>query len=792
MAKKKISSDNQKYVMTVESPSKIKTIKKILSELNYSNYDVIASFGHIQELAKGSAGIDKKDNFKPTYVVSESKKDVVKTLKDFKKNGYEFILSSDKDAEGEKISHSIAEILDLPISTTKRITFTEITKKAIKEALENPRTIDMNLVNAQTARRVLDRLVGFDLSGLLWKKVSQNLSAGRVQSVSIRLIIEKEREIKSFESDVDFKTTGTFETKKGASIKSILDKRFKDKKEANKFLNECIGKEFVINSKEVKAGKKAPVAPFTTSSLQQAAGNKLGFNVDRTTSVSQKLYEGGHVSYIRTDSVAISEDAIKEISERIVLKYGKEFLTNRTFKSKKSAAEAHECIRPTHFELETISGSSDEIRLYDLIYKRTLASQMSEATVDNTTLKIGATGIKEQFIAKGSIMKFKGFTILYDDIDESKEDENEESDLRALPSVEKGDKLSYKEIVSAQSFTKPVPRFNEPGLVKALENFGIGRPSTYSSIIKTIQARGYAEKKDIEPKERIIQTLTLSSTNNKIEESEVLDKFGGEKGKLVPTEVAGVVVDYLKKHFPDIMDYKFTAETEEKLDEIAEGNKEWQQMIGEFYEPFSKTLKEAAGEEGKAGIREIGKDPKTGKVIYARLGKFGPMIQMGESVDKKSDEEKPKFAKLKEGQTIESITIEEALELLIWPRIMGKHKGEDVSIAIGRFGPYVKVGAVYSSISKEEDPSTVTLKRAIEIFEEKSAAKSNNTIKEFKKEGISVLNGKFGAYIKSKTGNHKIPAGKEADTLTLKDCEEIIKESKSSPKKKFKKFKKKE
>src|ERR1035437_6508552 len=576
MAKK--TEDSGKKVLVVESPSKIKTIKKILLELGHK-YDVIASYGHIQELAKGSAGIDKKDNFKPTYVVSESKKDVVKKFKEFKKNGYEFILSSDMDKEGEKISHSIAEVLDLPIATTKRITFTEITKKAIEHALDHPRTIDMNIVNAQTARRVLDRLVGFDLSGLLWKKVQNNLSAGRVQSVAVRLIVEKEREIKSFDSDVDFKTTGIFETKKGVSVKSILDKRFKGKKEANEFLKKCIEKEFIVNKKEVKPGKRVPSAPFTTSTLQQAAGNKLGFSVDRTSRTAQKLYEGGHVSYIRTDSVMLSEDAIKDISSEIKSKYGDNYLMNRVYKTKnKSAAEAHEAIRPTHFSVLTAGSDSDEQRLYELIYKRTLASQMSDAITENTTVYIGTNGMKEQFVAKGVFIKFEGFLKAYNDSDENEENDNEDSDSKILPPMEKGDKLSFKEIVSAQSFTKPVPRFNEPGLVKQLEASSIGRPSTYSSIIKTIQDRGYVEKKDIEPKERKIETLTLSN-NGKIEESIKVDKFGGEKAKLVPTEVAGIVVDYLKKHFPEIMDYKFTADTEEKLDEIAEGNKEWTTMI---------------------------------------------------------------------------------------------------------------------------------------------------------------------------------------------------------------------
>ena len=790
MAKKKVGSDDKKYVMVVESPSKIKKIKEILKDIGYNNYDVIASYGHILELDKGAKGVDKKNNFEPHYIVSESKKDVVKTLKEYKKNGYEFVLASDLDREGSFIAHSVALTLDLPLATTKRVTFNEITKTAVKNAIDNPGIIDENLTNSQQARRVLDRLVGFDLSGLLWRKVNQGLSAGRVQSVSVRLIVEKEREINSFASDVDFKTIGTFETKNEITIKSILDKRFKDSKEANEFLKKCIGKDFIVNSKETKAGKRTASAPFTTSTLQQAAGNKLGFTVKRCMDTAQELFAKGFISYHRTDSVMLSEDSVKEISTQIKSKYGDKYLFNRQFKNKnKGSQEAHESCHPTHIEHETISGTSDEIRLYDLIYKRTIASQMSDAITENTTIHIGANSIKEQFIAKGVVVKFDGFLKIYNDTDDNKEDDNEDSDSKILPPVEKGDKLSFREIISAQSFTKPVPRFNEQGLVKSMEELQIGRPSTFATIIKTIQDRGYVEKKDIEARERKIQTLTLIPSG-KIEETEVKDKFGGEKGKLVPTEVAGVVVDYLKKHFPTIMDYDFTAETEGKLDEIAEGGKVWTTMIADFYKPFNEIVKKAAGEEGKAGVREIGKDPKTGKLIIARLGKFGPMVQLGEG--DKTSEDKPKFAKLKEGQKLEEITLKEALDLLSWPKMLGTHKNEEITVAIGRFGPYVKVGTIYASIPKTENPSEITLKRAIELFEEKKVAKSNSTIKEFKKEGISILKGQYGPYIKSKTGNHKIPAGKDAESLTLADCEGIIKEGKSNPKKKFKKFKKKE
>jgi DNA topoisomerase-1 len=788
MAKK--ANTSSKKVLVVESPSKIKKIKEILKTLGseYKDYEVAASYGHITELEKGSKGVDKK-TFTPSFVVSAEKKDVVNTLKTFKKNGYEFILASDPDREGEKIAHSIAEVLNLPIETTTRITFNEITKKAVEEALNKPRTIDMNLVKSQESRRIIDRLVGFDLSGLLWKKVRPNLSAGRVQSVAVRLISEREREINGFDSDVDFKTTGTFLNNKNAVIKALLDKRFKDKETANNFLKQCINKSFSITSKEVKPGKKSPSPPFTTSTLQQAAGSRLGFAVDRTMKAAQKLYEGGHISYMRTDSVMLSEDAIKGITAEIKSRYGDKYLQNREFKNKnKNAQEAHEAIRPTHFENITAGADSDEQRLYELIWKRSMACQMADAVVENTNITIGTKGVKEEFVAKGQVMKFDGFTKAYNDAEDQKDDEDDENDSKALPAVEKGDILTFKDIVSAQSFTKPSPRFNEPGLVKKMEESGIGRPSTYATIIKTIQDRGYVEKKDIPAKERKIETLTLTS-DGKISEVTKTDKFGGEKAKLVPTDIAGVVVDYLKKHFAEVMDYNFTAETEGKLDSIADGEKQWDVMLGEFYKPFTKLIKEAAGEEGKVGIKEIGQDPKTGKTIIARVGKFGPMIQLGEE-DKEAGT-KPKFAKLKEGQSIDTITLKEALKLLEWPRELGKHKGENVTVAIGKFGPYVKIGSIYASIPKEENAEEITLKRAIEIFDEKSAAKASKVIKEFKSKEIFVLNGQYGAYIKSKKGNHKIPAGKEASTLTLSECEEIIENSGTAKKSNKGKFKKK-
>ena len=826
MAKKKLGSDNQKYVMVVESPGKISTIKKILESLGHSstNFNVVASYGHILELEKGAGGIDKK-TFEPKYIVSADKKNVVDTLKKYKKDGWEILLSSDNDREGSFISYSISMILDLPIETTKRIIFNEITKKAIEEALKNPTIIDMPLTKSQQARRLLDRLTGFSLSPLLWKKIGNfKLSAGRVQSIAVKILTERDKLIRTFESDVDFKTSGIFKTEKDITIKGILDSRFKNKKESSDFLNKLLeNKNLTVLSKEVKPGKKSAVAPFTTSTIQQVAGNKFSWDSTKIMAILNDLYVGGHTSYLRTDSVTLSEDAVTSITSEVKSKYGENYSSPRQYKSKNiNSQNAHEAVRPTHFENSTLTSvSADEKKLYELIWKRTMASQMSDAITEITTITLGDSSIKEKFIIKGETIKFDGFLRVYDD---SKDDvevgspEDEENDnsknLKILPPMEKGDKLNIQEIISAQAFTKSPPRYNEPGLVKDLESKGIGRPSTFASIIRTIIERGYCVKKDIEPRERKIQSLTLS--NNVIEENEKTEKYGGEKSKLVPTDTAFVVTDYLEKSFPEIMSYKFTSETEKLLDDIADGKIDWKQMLSDFYTPFEKKVREANGSSEKEGIRILGTDPSSGKQVSARVGRFGAMVQLGESqapapkeskespkskTSKKTlpavpDTDKPKFAKLKEGQSIETITLEEAMTLLSWPKIIGKQTTgtganqteEDVKLNIGKFGPYVQIGKVYCSIPKEEDINNITLKRALELFKEKETTKASSELKNFRDGEILVLNGKFGPYIKTKTGNFKIPAGTAPESLTLADCEAII--SGAPAKKKFVKRKK--
>jgi DNA topoisomerase-1 len=788
-----------KNLLIVESPGKILKIQGFLGK----DYKVVASIGHIRELDKGAKGVDKKNNYTPSYIISEGKKDVCSSLKKLAKESDTVYLASDADREGESIAWHVKEVINVPDKKIKRITFTEITKKAIEDAIKNPRQIDMDLFHAQEARRVLDRLVGFDLSPLLWSKVKMGLSGGRVQSPATRLIVEREKEIQSFEAKADFKTTAVFETDKKITFKALLNKKFEDSKSAKKFLEQCIGKQFTIKDLEVKPGKKTPSAPFVTSSLQQTAGTQLGFGVDRTMRAAQKLYEAGEISYHRTDSVVLSEEAIKSISSEIKSRFGEKYLCNRVFKSKSaSAQEAHEPCRPTHFEKTTAGSDSDEQRLYELIWKRTMASQMSDAITERTVVYVNTDGVKEEFIARGEIIKFDGFLKVYTEV---KNEEDEEDETKLLPPLKKGEKVNAREINSFQSFTKPTARFNEPGLVKKMEEIGIGRPSTYASTISTIIKRGYVEKRDLEAKERKIESLTLA--DNKITESARTEKYGSEKGRLCPTDTGMIVVDYLMKNFSDdIMDYQFTANAEEKLDDIAEGKLDWVKMIDDFYKPFSVKIKGAAGTEGKAGVRELGNDPKTGKPIIARLGRFGPMVQLGESkapepkekkgsieskvrgkkdakpATKVVDEDKPKFAKLRQGQSIETITIEEALKLLAWPRILGKHKGSDVIAAIGKFGPYVKVEDTYCSVKEPDDIETIGLERALELYVEKAQAKASMVIKEFKSKNIRVLNGKFGPYIKAGDKNCKIPAHYEAEKLTLEECEEIVKNTKPSKK----------
>lgn len=772
-----------KKLVICESPGKIKKIQSYLGK----DYVVKASVGHIRELKKGKDGIDKKNGFEPTYVVSTDKKDVVKELKELSKKCDEVILAGDYDLEGEAISWHVAEVLGLNIKKTKRIIFKEITEKALKDAINNPTVLNMNMVNAQQARRVLDRLVGFDLSPLLWKKIKMGLSAGRVQSVALRILVDREKEHKSFDSTSDYKVVALFTLKKGSKthkLKASLNKRFKDFEEAQEFLNRIVGADYKVGKVETKPGKRSAPAPFTTSSLQQEASKKHGFSVDRTMRTAQNLYEQGHISYHRTDSVNLSEDSVRSATEYIVNSYGQEYSNPKKFKNKNaSAQEAHEAIRPTHFEIDTVVSGADEMKLYELIWKRAVASQMSDASLDRTTIEIECSKSKpkETFVAKGEVVTFEGFLKLYSDQADEEEMAEEQDENGVLPKMDKGDPLGMEQMDGIEVYTKPAARYNEASLVKRLEELGIGRPSTYASIISTIQKREYVEKKDLPAKTRRVRNLTLK--NDKVTVSELEEKFGSEKGKMIPTEIGIMVCDYLVQNFPDIMDYKFTASVEERLDTISEGKTEWKDMLSNFYKPFEKKVKTALGDETKANERVVGQDKETGKNIYARFGRFGPMVQLGDK-----GEENLKYAKIPEGKEVGTITLEEALELLKWPRNLGEYKSKPVTVAIGRFGPYIKYNDKFIGLSDSgHDPVKITLKEAKEVIDLKASEVKSGTLKEFGQ--IKVLDGKYGPYIKFNSKNYKIPNTYDVDSLTKSDCEEIIGEGKSSSKKKFAKSK---
>jgi len=757
-----------KNLVIVESPGKIKKIQGFLGK----DYKVVASYGHIRDLDKGNKGIDKKNNFTPKYIVSPDKKDVVKGLKQLSKKAETVWLAGDDDREGTAISWHIKECLNLPDSKTKRIIFTEITKKAITDAIENPVILDMDLVNAQQARRVLDRLVGFDLSPLLWKKVKPNLSAGRVQSVALRILVEREKEIKSFTTSSDFKVTSLMNFE-GNQFKGVLDKRFSEKKDAKSFLEKCQVAKFNVDLVETKPGKKSSPAPFTTSTLQQAASSRLGFSLNRVMSAAQSLYEGGHITYMRTDSVTLSEEALSNIENQIVSKYGKKYSNRKKYKGKsKGAQEAHEAVRPVYMDKEVVGDSEDCRKLYSLIWKRTMASQMSDAKIERTTIKTKISNSNEKFITKGEVISFDGFLKLYTPDEKKNEDES-----GILPNLVVGDLVEALEINAFQLFKKPPPRYSESSIVKKLEELGIGRPSTYASIISTIQKRDYVEMTDVEPVEKVVEKLYLK--NNTITEESKKEKYGGEKKKFVPSEIGIVVTDYLVNNFDKVMDYNFTANVENDFDEIAKGNSEWINVIKDFYEPFSEKVKKAGGVEGKVGIRELGVHPETKKVVYAKIGRYGPMIQMGE----KDDEEKPKFAKIGKEIEFSSITLEKAIELLMWPKLLGTYKENEITVSIGKFGPYVKYDGTFTSLGEEHEPETINFDEAVELIQEAIKQKKNRVIAEYKSKDIFVLNGKYGPYIKKGKKNYKIPEYKEAKELTLKECEEIIKNSKKKKKK---------
>jgi DNA topoisomerase I len=763
-----------KNLVIVESPAKKKIIQGFLGK----DFIVESSIGHIRDLpSKGGMSIDIENGFIPNYVVSEDKKKVVNLLKSAVKKVDTVWLATDEDREGEAIAWHLTETLKLDSKSTKRIVFHEITKKAILKAVENPRSLDVNLVNAQQARRVLDRLVGFEVSPVLWKKVKQGLSAGRVQSVAVRLIVEREQEILSFTSTADFRVIIFLTNENGDIIKSELPKRFNTKEEAYDFMQKCQNANYIIDNLEKKAAKKSPTAPFTTSTLQQEASRKLGFSVNQTMMVAQKLYEAGKITYMRTDSVNLSQDALDSAKNEIIKLYGEEYAFRRIYSNKsKGAQEAHEAIRPSYINNKNIDGDSSHQRLYDLIWKRTISSQMADAKIDRTIVKINLSNSDQQLVAKGEIITFEGFMKVYL---EGKDDEIS-SEKGVLPKLLEGEKLTLSEGIATEQFSRYPARYTEASLVKKMEELGIGRPSTYAATITTVQKRGYVEKESRDGEERIAQSIELKNGN--LESIEVKTMFGAEKNKLFPTDVGIVVTDFLIENFKDIMQYSFTASVEDEFDEIAEGKKVWNDMIATFYTKFHNQVEIVSETKGKSlGQRSLGIDEKTGNTLYARIGPFGPMIQLGE----KSEDEnapKPKYASLVKGQAIQTITFEEAMKLFDLPRNIGSYKDEDIIAAIGRFGPYLRYKGKFTSIKKtdNEDPLTIKLERAIELIEIKIQADKDRLVANF--EGnplVQVLNGRYGIFIqvspeKGKKINIKIPKDIDPKKLSREDCLDLM------------------
>ena len=778
-----------KNLLIVESPAKAKTIEKILGE----DFEVKSCYGHIRDLEKDDMGIDVKNHYKPRYIVPADKEKVVKELKSLAKKSGEVWLATDEDREGEAISWHLCEVLGLDPETTKRIVFHEITKPAIQSAVSHPRTVDMNLVNAQQARRILDRIVGFELSPVLWRKMSMknNLSAGRVQSVAVRIIAEREREINAFTPVSSFKIEAIFSAKdvSGKMVTfSAEGKKQATAENAENFLKGCIGADYTITDIQVKPGKKTPAAPFTTSTLQQEASRKLGYGVTRTMLLAQKLYESGKITYMRTDSVNLSETAMDAITSQITSQYGKKYVQTRKFKNKnESAQEAHEAIRPTYMDSMTVE-DADCRRLYELIWKRTMASQMADAELEKTIAKIQISTNKEELTASGEVLKFDGFLKVY--MEDRDEDEITEEDGQegVLPPLAVRQQLPLKEMKAIERFTRPQPRYTEASLVKKLEELGIGRPSTYAPTISTILKRGYVEKRDKEGVKRDFRIFQLK--NDTVQKLMEQENTGAEKSKLFPTDLGLVVTDFLKMHFDDIMDYHFTARIEEEFDEVAQGKIKWSTMIDDFYTPFKKDVdKTIETAERISGERDLGIDPLTGKKVIARMGRYGPMVQIGDS---SNEEDKPRFAKLKNTQSIETISFDEAMELFRLPRNLGPFEGTDVTVNIGRFGPYIAHDKKFYSLSKEYDPYSITFEEASPIIVEKRAAKEERTIKVFEKEKIQLLRGPYGPYIKQGLRNYKLPKEKQdnAAELSLDEVKAIIEEVKANPPKRVPRKKK--
>ncbi|MCC8359955.1 type I DNA topoisomerase [Salinimicrobium sediminilitoris] len=752
-----------KNLVIVESPAKAKTIEKFLGK----DYIVASSFGHIADLPTKELGVDTEGDFTPKYIVSRDKKDVVKKLKSLAKNADMVWLASDEDREGEAIAWHLAEELKLDKDKTKRIVFHEITKSAILKAIENPRGINYNLVNAQQARRVLDRLVGYELSPVLWRKVKGGLSAGRVQSVSVRLIVEREREIQNFQAEASFRIDAEFTNEEGKTFKAKLPKNFDTKAEAEQFLSDNLGANFKVADLTTKPAKKSPAPPFTTSTLQQEAARKLYFSVSKTMTMAQRLYEAGHITYMRTDSVNLSDDARKGAKKEILDAYGEKYSKTRQFKGKtKGAQEAHEAIRPTNFAAHSVKADRDEQRLYELIWKRAIASQMSEAQLERTNVKIEADKHDKQFTANGEVLKFDGFLKVYlEGRDEEDEEVQEQEGM--LPALRVNEKLENEYITATERFTRPPYRYTEASLVKKLEELGIGRPSTYAPTISTIQNRNYIEKGSVDGTER--EYVQISLKNEKINEKKLTENVGSDKGKLVPTDVGMVVNDFLVNHFSGILDYNFTAKVEQDFDDIADGNEEWTKMMKDFYSDFHPRVQDVAeNAEREVGERILGTDPTSGKPVSVRLGKFGPMVQMG-SVE---DEEKPKFASLSPDQTLDSVTFEEAMELFKLPKELGEYEGEKVEVNNGRFGPYVRYGKKFVSLEKGEDPIEVTMERALELIKEKE--KADAPIYEYKDLPVQKGIGRFGPFLKWNDMFINVNKKYDFDNLSAEDIEELI------------------
>ncbi|MBN2175772.1 MAG: type I DNA topoisomerase [Bacteroidales bacterium] len=759
-----------KNLVIVESPAKAKTIEKFLGK----DFTVKSSFGHVRDLSKKDLSVDIKNDFIPYYEIPADKKKTIAELKKSAKDAEIIWLATDEDREGEAISWHLVETLGLDEKKTKRIVFHEITKNAILEAIEKPRKLDKHLVDAQQARRVLDRLVGYELSPVLWKKVKPALSAGRVQSVAVRLIVEREEEIKAFVPESSFRVTGIFDLEKdknSGTLQAELSKKFKTKEESTEFFKACIPAKFVINSVEKKPAKKSPAPPFTTSTLQQEASRKLGFSVAKTMLVAQQLYESGYITYMRTDSYNLSNLALSMAKTVIGKYFGEEYVKTRQYVTKsKSAQEAHEAIRPTNMENQEINGDQSQKRLYELIWKRTIASQMADAQLERTNVNIEISTSPEKFIARGEVIKFDGFLKVYL---ESTDDDENEATKDVLPPVKQGDSLLRREINAIQKFTMPPPRYTEASLVKKLEELGIGRPSTYAPTISTIQKREYVEKTDKQGFERKYTALYL--LNGTIKGEEKKEKTGYEKNKLFPTDIGTIVNNFLVQYFDNVLDYNFTANVEKEFDEIAEGKKIWNEMIKEFYGPFHNRIEDTLEKSKKqSGERLLGEDPDTGKNVYAKIGKYGPIVQIGES----NDEDKPKFAGMKKGQSIETVTLEEALDFFKLPRTIGSYEGEKMVAAIGRFGPYIRHSSQFYSLGKDDDPVSVSEERAIELIEAKRKKEKEKIIQQFKHDPpVQVLKGKYGAYIASDKKNYRIPKGKNPEKLTLEECLSIIENS---------------